>query len=173
MLRIDLPPDNNTILTIWSFKRKRSPDGRIQNYKTRICAYGGMETWGENYWETYAYVVSWLSIITVLTLSMIHSLQAISTDFTLTFPQVDLDLDFYIELPPGFNMGDSSGSHIIKLNKSLYGLCQSSHNWCNFLRSSLEVRAYDNNSATAPCVFIGKASIVIVYIDDCIILSRR
>ena len=33
-----------TILAIWSFKRKEFPDGRIQKYKTRICAHGGMQT---------------------------------------------------------------------------------------------------------------------------------
>ena len=70
-------------------------------------------------------------------------------------------------------MGGNSGSHIIKLNKPLYGLCQSSHNWCNLLNSSLETRGYDNQSATNPCVFIGKDSIVLVYVDDCIIFSRK
>ena len=62
---------------------------------------------------------------------------------------------------------------MIKLNKSLYGLCQSSHNWWNLLKSSLEKRGYDNKSATNPCVFIGKESVVLVYVDDCIIFSRK
>ncbi len=28
----------------------------------RLCAHGGMQTWGQNYWETYAPVVNWASI---------------------------------------------------------------------------------------------------------------
>jgi len=44
MLRSDLPSGAKRILAIWSFKRKRYPDGRIQKYKARICAHGGMQT---------------------------------------------------------------------------------------------------------------------------------
>ena len=42
MLRSELPSGANTIVAIWSFKRKRFPDGRIQKYKAKICARGGM-----------------------------------------------------------------------------------------------------------------------------------
>ena len=173
MLRSDLHSGAKTILAIWSFKRKRYPDGRIQKYKARICAHGGMQTWGENYWETYTPVVTWLSVRILLILSVLHDQEARSIHFTLAFPQADLDVDVFMELPPGFDMNGSSGSHVIKLNKSLYGLCQSSHNWWNLLKSSLETRGYDNQSATDPCVFIGKESVVLVYVDDCIIFSRK
>ena len=30
------------IMLIWSFKRKRFPDGRLMKYKDRLCAHGGM-----------------------------------------------------------------------------------------------------------------------------------
>ena len=70
-------------------------------------------------------------------------------------------------------MGGNSGFHIIKLNTSLSGLCQNSLNWWNILKSSLETRGYDNQSATDPCVFIGKDSAVLVYVDDYIIFSRK
>ena len=55
------PPDVKTILAIWSFKRKRFPDGRLNKHKARLCAHGGMQTWGVNYWETYAPTVNWIS----------------------------------------------------------------------------------------------------------------
>jgi len=35
-------------LSIWSFKRKRFPDGIIIKDKARLCAHGGIQTWGEN-----------------------------------------------------------------------------------------------------------------------------
>ena len=44
MLRSDLPPCAKIVLVIWSFKRKRLPDGRIQKYKARMCACGGIRT---------------------------------------------------------------------------------------------------------------------------------
>ena len=36
------PPDAKTILAIWSFKRKRYPDGRLNKHKVRLCAHGGI-----------------------------------------------------------------------------------------------------------------------------------
>ena len=45
ILRRDLPPGTKTILATWSFKRNKYPDGRIQKYKARICAPGGMQIW--------------------------------------------------------------------------------------------------------------------------------
>ena len=61
-----------------------------------------MQTWGENYWETYAPVVNWLSVRVMLALATIHDLDARSMDFVLAFPQADLNVDVYMELPYGF-----------------------------------------------------------------------
>jgi len=57
-----MPEDTKTIMSIWSFKRKRYPDGTLNKHKARLCAHGGMQTWGQNYWETYAPVVNWASV---------------------------------------------------------------------------------------------------------------
>ena len=47
--RHEKPPSVKTILAVWSFKRKRYPDGRINKRKARLCAHGGMQTYRENY----------------------------------------------------------------------------------------------------------------------------
>ena len=47
--RASMPRGAKTIRAIWSFKRKRFPDGRLNKHKARICAHGGMQQWGENY----------------------------------------------------------------------------------------------------------------------------
>ena len=62
MPRNGMPYGTKTIWSIWSFKRKRHPDGTLNKHKARLCAHGGMQVWGENYWETYAPVVNWLSV---------------------------------------------------------------------------------------------------------------
>ena len=49
------------IMMIWSFKRKRKPDGTLDKHKARLCCHGGQQEWGVNYWDTYAPVV--LSLI--------------------------------------------------------------------------------------------------------------
>ena len=44
--REEIPKGHKTIMAIWSFKRKRFPDGTIMKYKARLCAHGGMQQWG-------------------------------------------------------------------------------------------------------------------------------
>ena len=60
--RSEKPANVKTILAIWAFKRKRYPDSRIWKYKARLCAHGGMQSFGVNYWEAYAPTVNWISI---------------------------------------------------------------------------------------------------------------
>ena len=46
------------IKAIWSFKRKHRPDGSLLKHKARLNAHGGMQIYGENYWDVYAPVVN-------------------------------------------------------------------------------------------------------------------
>ena len=102
MRRSDMPENTKTIMSIWSFKRKRYPDGTLNKHKARLCAHGGMQTWGTNYWETYAPVVNWASVRLLLAVAKIHKLPSKSIDFVLAFPQADLEVPVYMELPLGF-----------------------------------------------------------------------
>ena len=43
MLRTNMPKGIKTIMAIWSFKRKRFPDGSLNKHKARLCAHGGMQ----------------------------------------------------------------------------------------------------------------------------------
>ena len=40
--RSAIPRGMKTIMSVWSFKRKRFPDGRILKHKARLCTHGGM-----------------------------------------------------------------------------------------------------------------------------------
>jgi hypothetical protein len=46
--RWDMPEDTKTIMSIWSFKRNRYTEGTLNKHKARLCAHGGMQTWGQN-----------------------------------------------------------------------------------------------------------------------------
>lgn len=48
--RSELDHFPKVIPAIWSFKCKRKPDGEITSYNARLCAYGGLQQWGENCW---------------------------------------------------------------------------------------------------------------------------
>ena len=34
--------DTKTVISVWSFKRKRRPDGSLLKHKARLCVHGGM-----------------------------------------------------------------------------------------------------------------------------------
>ena len=172
--QITLPIRAKTICAIWLFKRKRFPDGPLNKHKVQLCAHCRMQQWGKNYWETYSSVVNMLSICLLLGIAHIHGLDSKSIDFVLTFPQADIDIDIWMELLDG--MDPSSGDktnrrkYVLKLNKSLYGLKQASHNWYEKLKQALSDRKF-SPSKIDPCIFVKEGIIVLVYVDDCIIVG--
>ena len=60
-----------------------------------------MQVWGINFWETFSPVVNWMSARLLLTLTLLHGLEARSIDFVLAFPQAELDQPVYMDLPIG------------------------------------------------------------------------
>ena len=42
------------ILSIWYLNRKIFPDRILRNHKAIICAHGGMQQWGVNYWDFFS-----------------------------------------------------------------------------------------------------------------------
>jgi hypothetical protein len=60
-----------------------------------------------DYWETYAPVVNWASVRILLAVAKIHGLSSKSIDFVLAFPQADLEVPVYMELPMGFDAPDN------------------------------------------------------------------
>ena len=141
MLRRDMPAGAKTILSFWSSKRKHIPDGTISKYKARLCAHGGMQSWGVYYWETYAPVVTQMSVRFVLAIAKIHNLDTKVINFVLAFPQAKLDVDVYMAIPAGMVLENGHrGLDVLKLNKSLYGLKQASANWYEMVSKGLTDR---------------------------------
>ena len=62
-----------------------------------------------------------MSVRIMLTLAAIENLQTKPIDFVLAYPQADLDMDIYMELPQGFKVGHESRRYVLKLQKNLYG----------------------------------------------------
>ncbi len=168
----DIPSDTKIIMSIWSFKRKCYPDGMLNKHKAHLCAHGGMQSWGQSYWETYAPVVNWASIRLILAIAKIHGLSSKSIDFVLAFPQADLEIPVFMELPIGFDTPDNKERrfYVLKLNKSLYGLKQAGYNWFAKLSNGLQDQGFVQSSIDS-CVFFGPGCIVLTYVDDCIIIG--
>jgi hypothetical protein len=161
------------IRSVWSFKRKRKPDGTLIKHKARLCAHGGMQIHGENYWETYSPVVKWMSICTMLTIALIKKLHTRSIDFTLAFPQADVDVQIYMDIPYGFPVKGSSERHVLELKKNFYGLKQAGKTWFDYLSTTLVQDMGFTQSKLDQCVFYRDGMVFIVWVDDCLCFHKN
>lgn len=153
--RAEMPSGMKTILAVWSFKRKRLPDGTITKWKARLCCHGGMQQWGVNYWETYAPVVCRASVRLILIVAAINRIPTRSIDFILAFPQADVDVPVYMEMPYGIDLvGADRKEYVLKLNKNLYGLKQASLTFFQLLSKGLVDRGFQP-SMIDPCFLFG------------------
>jgi hypothetical protein len=125
-----------------------------------------MQQWGVSYWETYSPVVNMLTVRLLLALCNIHKLESKSIDFVCAFPQAELDVDIWMELPQGIavsNHEDHSQMYVLKLKKKLYGLKQASLNWFEKLKQGLTDHGFTLLEIN-PCI-------VLTYVNDCIIIG--
>ena len=76
----------------------------IWKWKARLCAHGGQQELGMNYWETYAPIVSWSTVWLVLSLSLIAKMQSQKVNYVQAYPQADVDCDIYMDVPAGFHV---------------------------------------------------------------------
>ena len=160
---------NNTILdTTWAFKRKRYPDGSIRKLKARLCVRGDQQVEGVDYFQTYAPVVQWSTVRTLLVLSVTIGLKSKQVDYTNAFVQADTDTDVSVEMPP---MHTKDG-FVWKLKKSLYGLRQSPLNFFEHLKQELEARSWTASSHD-PCLFYKGKMTCLVYVDDCLFFGHN
>jgi hypothetical protein len=86
----------------------------------------------------------------------------------LAFPQADLEIPVYMELPIGFDAlgGESCKFYVLRLNKSLYGLKQAGYNWFAKLSNGLQDCGFVKSNFD-PSIFFRSGCIVLTYVDDC------
>jgi hypothetical protein len=177
----EVPRGHKPLVMVWSMKRKRDPAGNIIKHKARLCAHGGMQTYGVNYWETYSPVVAWSTVRTVLTISLILGWHMRSIDFVLAYPQADVKTDIYMFPPKGcsvFQQGRPPGqrvrlddkSHRLKLRKNLYGLKDAGLTWYEHIVKGLKDVGF-KQSEVDPCLFTRKRTILTMYVDNVVLFS--
>jgi hypothetical protein len=132
----------------WAFTCKRFTDGIIRKLKARFCARGDQQIEGLAFFETFAPVVAWETIIIMLIMSIIFDLATLKVDYTAAFVHADIEKPpnwetktelekersgVYIQMPRGFG----EYGKVLKLKKSLYGLTQSPRNFFLHLKAKL------------------------------------
>jgi len=89
---------------------------------------------GVHYWDTYSPMIRWASIRLALALSIIHGWHTAQMDFVLAYPQADIEVPLFMEIPRGFECkGYEKGELVLQLRKNLYGQKQAGCIWYRHL----------------------------------------
>ena len=174
VLRSSLPEGANVIPSTWAFKIKRLPDSSIYKWKARACVRGDKQIDGVDVFETYAPVVSWSAVRSLLAFALQKDLKTRQVDFSSAFVQSKLpeSEQVYIEMPRGCK--DPEGRDIVlKLKRSLYGMRQSPYHWFRTLKEGLEALGYEQSN-NEKCMFTHKHTrmILLIYVDDVLLFHK-
>lgn len=178
----NLPPQAKLISSIWSYRRKRLPNGVLLKHKARLCVNGKEQEFGRDFWETYAPVASWSTIRMIMLLSTIMNLKTRQVDYTQAFPQAELHDPVFMKVPQGWYVNESGNliqhedpkyndtNHYLQLKRNLYGCKQAARNWYKHLTNGLVTQGFTQSKVDS-CLFLRKDCIIVVYVDDCLIFA--
>jgi hypothetical protein len=133
----ELSKDRKAVGCKWVFKVKHNADASVERNKARLFAQRFSQTYGVDYDETFSPVARFESIRTVIALSVQRGLKLHQLDVTAAFLNGELEDEVYMKQPEGFEVKGKEYL-VCKLNKSLYGLKQSSRCWNSVLDEHLK-----------------------------------
>jgi hypothetical protein len=140
---IDRHPHMNVIGCKWVFKKKRDAQGNVSKYKARLVAKGFNQQYGIDFRDTFAPVLKYKSLRMILILSVIQDRQLEQLDVKTAFLNASVKEDIYMCIPEGMNIGDT---HVLKLNRALYGIKQAPREWHE------EIDSYLRSIGYSPCL---------------------
>jgi hypothetical protein len=157
------------------FKIKHVVDGSIEKYKERFVACGFSQKEGIDYEETFAPVVRYTLIRTIIALAAKMKWKLHQMDMKTVFLNAVIEEEVYIEQPQVFEFEDRK-SHVCRLNKALYRLKQAPRAWYGHIDSFLASLGFTKSKADSNLYFkIMKNELVILllYVDDLFLTGEK
>lgn len=117
-----LPPHRTAISTKWVFRVKTNSDGSIAKLKAQLVAKRFQQREGMDYKETFAPVVKWNTLRTVIALAGHHSWDVYHLDVKTAFLNGTINEDIYVTPAPALLLptriwSANSRRHYMGLNK--------------------------------------------------------
>lgn len=170
---VDYPENSAVVESKWVFKVKLDKDNK-KTYRARLVAKGFTQKEGVDFHETFSPVVRHSTLRLLIALSVNMGLDIFHLDVTTAFLHGHLKETVYMEQPEGFIKKENEGK-VLKLNRAIYGLKQSSRVWYKKVEEVLTNLGY-KTSNFEPCVFIknynDSLTIIALYVDDFFIFSN-
>ena len=167
---VDRPTEQKPLSGRWVLKRKLGSDGKVARHKARFVVRGFEQVYGIDFDETYASVVKPPSYKLFFALQAWYGWKSRQIDIKTAFLNGDILEDVYIKASDGF---PAPPEKVLKLNKSLYELKQSSRQWYQKLRSFLEECGWKVSTFDSSIFFNGKGLYMTIYVDDINIFEKN
>ncbi|KAH9124961.1 hypothetical protein AeMF1_004353 [Aphanomyces euteiches] len=133
---VDRPSDRKVIDNRWVYKIKHDREGNLR-YKARLVIKGYEQVEGLDFDETFAPVVRFETLRTVLCYEAIREWKLRQYDFVTAFLNADIaEYNIYMEQPQG-GVVEGMEDKVCLLKKSLYGLHQAPQEWNSMLHQYL------------------------------------
>ena len=125
-----------------------------------------MQTAGEDYGETFAPLIKLVSLRILLTLAAINDMDLQHWDVVAAFLNGELEEEVYMKVPPGFESTFPEQS-VLRLNKSIYGLCQSARAFYLYLDKLLrQINWKRLHAEWAIWIALDKKGFIGCHVDD-------
>ncbi|MEQ1735077.1 MAG: reverse transcriptase domain-containing protein [Rhodoglobus sp.] len=166
--RSEMPPGSIVLGTKAVYALKLHSDGTPKMYKARFTIRGDEQRPGIDYKDTRAGVLKLGSLRTLCALAAKHDLEFEASDVETAFLHGELSEPLYCAPMPG--MPGVGPGQVLKLHKTVYGLCQASHEWMKKLNATLKGAGYRQTGADE-CLWTktsrtGRLMIIGTYVDD-------
>ena len=158
----------------WVLKNKLGEHNEIVRRKARFVAKGYLQSFGIDYFETFAPVAKMKSIKLILSIVAKDDLELHQMDYETAFLNARLEEKIYMEQPEGF-VEDSD--QVLLLIKAIYGLKQAPNRWNKTVDDYLQSLGY-KPLRSDPCVYIKRSRtnrliILCLYVDDTLIAFHK
>lgn len=153
---------------------KLALDGKPDKLKARLVALCFEQKAGVDFEETFAPIVKWSTVQTLVALVAQNGWKIIHLDVKTAFLNGDLRDEVFMEQPEGSHVPRQE-TKVYKLTRALYELCQAPRAWYEKIDTYLQSQGLYRNDADYNLYFLRngtKIVVLILYVDDLLITSN-